>query len=191
MARGSEVACGVPALELAEVCDTATGVELSPMEWEALFWNHLDHARHCQNMMIRLNRNLGSKGEGFGNEWARRNVRLVSLPTGFGNLSHQNRVNQCEAARLTLAWKARERVADALDEIGWDKATLKDVGRRSIRNCSPTCFPTTRIANCRRCAARVSRMTSRTTIHAVRARSTLSMDWSRTGVWRSPTGSWT
>ena len=123
MARGNEVACGVPALELAKVCDTATGVELSPMEWEALFWNHLDHARHCQNMMIRLNRNLSSKGEGFGNEWARKNVRLVSLPTGFRNLSHQNRVNQCETARLTLAWKARERVADALDEIGWDKAT--------------------------------------------------------------------
>lgn len=140
MARGNEVACGVPALELAKVCDTATGVELSPMEWEALFWNHLDHARHCQNMMIRLNRNLSSKGEGFGNEWARKNVRLVSLPTGFRNLSHQNRVNQCETARLTLAWKARERVADALDEIGWDKATLKDVEKLVGEKVDPQLF---------------------------------------------------
>ncbi|WP_160257657.1 hypothetical protein [Bifidobacterium cuniculi] len=90
------IGCGVPGLVLLSAVDTATGVELLPWEMEALFWNHMDHARTCQNAMIHANLDLPSKTGGFGNEWARRNVRLVSLPDVFRNLSHQNRVNQCE-----------------------------------------------------------------------------------------------
>ncbi|MCH9276799.1 transposase [Bifidobacterium amazonense] len=138
--KASEVACGVPALEPIRVTDTMTGVELAPMDVEALFWNHLDRARHCQNMMIRLNTGLSAKGEGFGNEWARKNVCLVSLPALFRNLSHQNRVNQCETARLVLAWQARERVATALDKLGWDKATCKDVSDLLGRQVDPQLF---------------------------------------------------
>lgn len=127
MGGKGEIACGVPGLEPVLVRDSGTGVELDPEEYEALFWSHLDHARRCQNMMIQMNDDLTAKGDGFGNEWARRNVRLVSLPSSFRNLSHQNRVNQCETARMVLAWRKREQVADALDELGWGTASCKDV----------------------------------------------------------------
>lgn len=131
MARRNETGCGVPGLLAVSVRDHRTGKELLPWQWEALAWSHLDHARQCQNAMIRGNLDLPERDGGFGNEWARRNIRLVSLPHGFRNLSHQNRVNQCETARVLLAWKARERVADAIDGIGWDAATY-ETSKRAV-----------------------------------------------------------
>ena len=139
-ARSREVACGVPSLEPVRVLDTTTGRELDVVEAQELFWNHLDHARQCQNMMIRSNTGMTVKGSGFGNEWARKHVSLSSLPESFRNLSHQNRVNQCEVARLVLAWKAREKVADALDVLGWDTATCRDVSNQLGEDVDPRLF---------------------------------------------------
>ena len=138
--KSCEVACGVPSLESVKVQDSATGRELDVIESQELFWNHLDHARQCQNMMIQHNTNLTAKGDGFGNEWARKHVLLSSLPTEFRNLSHQNRVNQCEVARLILAWKARKKIANTLDELGWDKATCKDVSDHLEENVDQQLF---------------------------------------------------
>ena len=138
--KSCEIACGVPSLEAVSVLDSASGRELDVVESQELFWDHLDHARQCQNMMIQRNTNLESKGDGFGNEWARKHVSLSSLPVSFRNLSHQNRVNQCEVARLVLAWRKREQIANVLDVLGWDKVTCKDVSERLGEDVDPQLF---------------------------------------------------
>lgn len=60
-----------------------------------------------------------------------KSVACASLPSKSGNLSHQNRVSQTEAARLLPAWRAREGIATAIDEIGREKATYGNVQKRS------------------------------------------------------------
>ncbi|KFI50807.1 hypothetical protein [Bifidobacterium callitrichos] len=61
MSGRGEIACGAPGLEPVLVRDSGTGVELDPEEYEALFWSHLDHARRCQNMMIRMNDDITTR----------------------------------------------------------------------------------------------------------------------------------
>lgn len=128
--KASEIACGIPDLRDYRLYDHRTGNPIDPVEAETLLWLHLDHCRQCQNRMVQDPRNRGlnrSGNAGRGNEWARKNIALTGLPSKFRNLSHQNRVNQCEAARLLLAWRAREDIATAIDSIGWQKATYDNV----------------------------------------------------------------
>lgn len=135
--KTGEIACAVPDLHDYRLYDHRTGEPLDPVEAETLLWLHLDHCRQCQNRMIHdpRNRNLKRGGNaGRGNEWARKNVACTSLPSKFRNLSHQNRVNQTEAARLLLAWREREDIATAIDAIGWEKATYGNVQKRLSRD---------------------------------------------------------
>lgn len=135
--KTGEIACAVPDLHDYRLYDHRTGEPLDPVEAETLLWLHLDHCRQCQNRMIHdpRNRNLKRGGNaGRGNEWARKNVACTSLPSKFRNLSHQNRVNQTEAARLLLAWRERKDIATAIDAIGWEKATYGNVQKRLSRD---------------------------------------------------------